>query len=83
MFVHKDCLVFLSSFLLQQCDLDEVCVQLLLALVSCFGRHQQYKRILSCVSQYCGGSLHCSLSVFFKSLLLASELPTFYERLSL
>ena len=51
-------------------------VQLLLALVSCFRRHQQHKRILSCISQYCGGFLHCSLSVF-------SELPTFHERLSL
>ena len=31
----------------------------------------------------CGGFLHCSLLVFCKALLLASELPTFCERLSL
>ena len=37
-----------NSPLLKQCDLDEVCVQLLLALVSCSRRHQQHKRILSC-----------------------------------
>ena len=37
-----------------------MCVQLLLALVSCFRRHQQYKHILSCVSQYWGGFHHCS-----------------------
>ena len=41
------------------------------------------ERILSCVSQYCGGFHHCSLSVFWKALLPASELLTFYERLSL
>ena len=35
--------------------------------------------ILSCVSQYCGGFAHCSLLVFCKALLLASN---FYERLS-
>ena len=45
-----------------------------------FFRHQQYKRISSCVSQCCGGLLHCFLSVFCKALLLASEFPTFYER---
>ena len=40
----------------QDCnELDEVCVQLLLALVSCIRRHQQHKRISSCVSQFCGG----------------------------
>ena len=78
----QDCIQLWNSSLLQWCDLDEVCVQLLLALVSCFRRHQQYKRILSCLSQYCDGFLHCSLSVFCKALLLASELPTFYERLS-
>ena len=38
---------------------------------------------LSCFPQYCGGFPHRSLSVFWKALLLASELPTFYERLSL
>ena len=48
-----------------------------------FHRHQQHKRILSCVFQYCGGFHHCSLSVFCKGLLLASELPTFYAQLSL
>ena len=52
-------------------------------LVSCFRLHQQQQRILSCVSHYCGGCLHCSLSVFCNALLLASELPTFTERLSL
>ena len=74
---------FSNSSLLQQCDLDEVCVQHLVALVSCIRRHRQHKRILSFVSQYCGGFLHCSSSVFCKALLLASELPTFYERLPL
>ena len=44
-----------NSSLLQWCDLDEVYVQLLLALVTCFRRHQQHKRTLSGVSQYwCG-----------------------------
>ena len=53
------------------------------ALVSCFRRHQQHKHTPFCVSQCCGGFLHCSSSVFCKALLLASELPTFSERLSL
>ena len=36
-----------NSSLLQSYDLDEVCVQLLLALVSCIRRHQQHKRIFA------------------------------------
>ena len=79
----RNCTELWNSSLLQWYDLDEVCVQLLLASVSCFRRHQQYKRVLSCVSQYCGGFPHCSFSVICEALLLASELPTFYERLSL
>ena len=67
-----------TTSLLQWCDIDEVCVLLLLAVVSCFRRHQQHKCILTSVSQYCGGVLHCSSSLFCKALLLASELPTFY-----
>ena len=61
---EQDCNESQNSSLLQWCDLDEVCVHLLLTLISCFRRHQQYKRFLSWVSQYCGGFLHCSLSVF-------------------
>ena len=34
-----------NASLLQWWDLDDVCVQLLLALVSCFRRHQQHRRI--------------------------------------
>ena len=75
-FVHKT-KMWENSSLLQWCDLDEVFVQLLPALVSCVRRHHQHKRSLSCDSQYCGGSLHCSLSVFYKALLLASDIPTF------
>ena len=64
-------------------DLDDVCVQLFPIWVSYIRRHRQYKRMWSCVSQNCGGFPHCSLWVFCKALLLASELPTFHERLSL
>ena len=66
-FVHKT-KMWENSSLLQWCDLDEVCVQLLPALVSCVRRHHQHKRSLSCDSQYCGGSLHCSLSVFLQGI---------------
>ena len=33
-------------------------------------------------SQYCGRFPRCNFLVFYKALLLASELPTFYERFS-
>ena len=39
------------------------------SLVLCYRRHQPYKHNLSCVSQFCGGFLHCSLSVICKALL--------------
>ena len=79
----QDCSELWNASLLQQCDLDEVYVQLLLALVSCIRRHQQHKRISSCVSQYCGGFTTALYRYFCQALLLASELPTFCERLSL
>ena len=56
----------MNSSLFQWYGLDEVCIQLLLALVSCFHRHQQHKRILSCVSKYFGGFPQCPLSYFAK-----------------
>ena len=51
-------------------------------LNSSFRRHQHHKHNPLCVSQHSSGFLHCSLSFFCKALLLASELPTFSERLS-
>ena len=57
-----------NSSVSQWCDMDDVCVLLLPALVSCFRRHQQYKRIVSWISQRCSGFLLCSLQVFCKVL---------------
>ena len=53
---EQDCNDFENSSLCQWYDIGDVCVQLLPALVSCFRRHQHHKHILSCVSQYLGGS---------------------------
>ena len=44
-FVHKTVMSYRICPFLQWCDLDEVCVLLLQALVSCFRRPQQYRRI--------------------------------------
>ena len=81
-FVNKTVMCHRIHPFVQWCDLDEICVQLLLALVSCFRRHQQYKHILSCNSEHCGGFHLSSLTVLCKAFMQASELPTFYERLS-
>ena len=43
--MQKTVMSFRIRPLLQRCDLDEVCTQLLPGLVSCFRRHQQHKRI--------------------------------------
>ena len=78
---EQDCNDSENSSLFSVYDIGDVCVLLLPTLVSCVPRLQQHKHILSCVFQYCGGFHHFSLSVFCKALLLAPELPNFYERL--
>ena len=73
-------IVMAEFFLLQRCDLRDICAVHLSIVLPLIRRHRQYKHVLSRFSQYRSKFIHRCLLVFCKALLLASEFLTSYER---